>query len=96
MQVEKPEERTEIAVGKKQKLEKKEGRASESGSSPLAGFFLTSVGWVLALFNRSRIHKMRRVHALFGRSFLALILSCFDLYLFFFLKKSQKYFNKNS
>lgn len=90
MQVEKSEERTEIAVGKEQKLEKKEGRASESGSSPLAGFFLTSIGWVLALFNRSRIHKMRRLHAPFGRSFLALILICFYLFpfsffLFFFL-----------
>lgn len=84
MQVEKSEERTEIAVGKEQKLEKKEGRASESGSSPLAGFFLTSIGWVLALFNRSRIHKMRRLHAPFGRSFLALILVCFHLFPFSF------------
>lgn len=84
MQVEKSEERTEIAVGKEQKLEKKEGRASESGSSPLAGFFLTSIGWVLALFNRSRIHKMRRLHAPCVNFELFLPFSFF-LFSFFFL-----------
>lgn len=41
MQVEKTEKRIEIAVGKDQRRARereREGRASESGSSPLAGF----------------------------------------------------------